>query len=69
MTVTVNGEATELADNTTIEQVLARHLGPGRAVSGVAVALNGEVVARTEWGGRRLRAHDRVEVLAARGGG
>ncbi len=69
MTVTVNGEATELAEDATVEHVLARHLGPGRAGSGVAVALNGEVVSRTEWSARRLRHHDRLEVLAARGGG
>lgn len=69
MTVTVNGETTELAEDATVEEVLAGHLGPGPAISGVAVALNGEVVPRTEWSGRRLRSHDRVEVLAARGGG
>ncbi|MDQ3766789.1 MAG: sulfur carrier protein ThiS [Actinomycetota bacterium] len=69
MTVTVNGETTELADDTTVEQVLAGHLGPGSTTSGVAVALNGEVVAPTEWSARRIEPHDRVEVLAARGGG
>jgi sulfur carrier protein len=69
VTVTVNGEATEMAEDSTVEHVLARHLGPERATSGVAVALNGEVVLRTEWSARRLRPHDRLEVLAARGGG
>ncbi len=69
MTVTVNGETTELAEGTTVEQVLAGHLGPGPAISGVAVALNGEVVARADWSARRLCPHDRLEVLAARGGG
>jgi len=69
VTVTVNGKTTELADDATVEQVLARHLGPSPPTSGLAVALNGEVVVRTEWSARRLRPHDRVEVLAARGGG
>lgn len=69
MTVTVNGETTELKEDITIEQVLTHHLEPGSAISGLAVALNGEVVSRTEWSARRLRPHDRIEVLAARGGG
>ncbi|MDQ3752645.1 MAG: sulfur carrier protein ThiS [Actinomycetota bacterium] len=69
MTVTVNGKTTKLADDATVAQVLARYLGPSPATSGVAVALNGEVVVRAEWGSRRLQPQDRVEVLAARGGG
>lgn len=69
MTVTVNGKTTELANDATVGQVLARHLGPSPATSGVAVALNGEVVVRAEWGSRRLQPHDCIEVLAARGGG
>lgn len=69
MTVIVNGEAAELDDDITVAQVLQMRLGPGRAASGVAVALNGEVVGRAEWSTRRLHPGDRVEVLAARGGG
>ncbi len=69
MTVIVNGETTELNDDATVEQILAAHLRRAPAPSGVAVAINGEVLARSEWSARRLQPHDRIEVLAARGGG
>jgi len=36
---------------------------------GVAVAINGEVVPRSEWPAARLRDGDRVEVLTAAQGG
>ena len=41
----------------------------GRGAAGLAVALNGEVVARSAWPHTVLSENDRVEVLAARGGG
>lgn len=69
MTVIVNGETTELEEGITVAQVLERRLGAGGAAAGVAVAINGEVVVRSEWAGRELRSGDRVELLAARGGG
>lgn len=69
MTVTVNGETADLEEGITVAQVMERRLGAGSAAGGVAVALNGEVVARSEWSDRELRPGDRVELLAARGGG
>ena len=52
----------------------AASAGPGdahgrRGAAGLAVALNGEVVARSAWPHTVLSENDRVEVLAARGGG
>ncbi len=52
----------------------ATSAGPGdahgrRGAAGLAVALNGEVVARSAWPHTVLSENDRVEVLAARGGG
>jgi sulfur carrier protein len=41
----------------------------GRGERGIAVALNGEVVARTKWNDVQLTEGDRVEVLGAIGGG
>ena len=69
MTVIVNGETAELEEGITVAQVLERRFGTGGAAAGVAVALNGEVVRRSEWSDRKLRSGDRVELLAARGGG
>lgn len=66
-TITVNGEPRPHAAGT-LESLL-RSLGydPGR--HGVAVAVNGEVVARSEWGTHTVRAGDRVEIVGAVQGG
>ena len=72
MTITVNGDRKEWPDGSTVADVLDDYLAAGRtggAVPGVAVAVNGEVVNRNEWDKRKLDDDDRVEVLAAIGGG
>jgi sulfur carrier protein len=66
MNVTINGEAREVPDGTTVGQAV-RQLTP--AASGVAVALNDEVVRRGEWESTALGENDRVEVLTAVQGG
>jgi sulfur carrier protein len=65
--VVVNGEPIEVASEATVSELLQR-LGRSDG-SGVAVAVNGEVVTRREWTSVRLAADDRVEVLGAVGGG
>jgi len=66
--VHVNGEPTELAEGATVSDVLERLdvNGPRR---GLAVAVDAEVVPRSEWDARPLGAGDRVEVLNAIQGG
>jgi sulfur carrier protein len=64
--VTLNGERRTVADDTTVDLVVAA-LERGRA--GVAVAVNGDVVPRSRWAATTLAADDRVEVLAAAQGG
>ena len=68
MTVVVNGSDRDVPGEMTLAD-LARALGrdPGRA--GTAIARNGEVVPRREWGRTRLRQGDAVEVVTAVGGG
>ncbi|MGW7478978.1 sulfur carrier protein ThiS [Nonomuraea muscovyensis] len=66
MKVTINGDAREVPDGTTVAQAV-RILTV--ATSGVAVALNDEVVTRGTWDSTRLRDSDRVEVLTAVQGG
>jgi sulfur carrier protein len=64
--VTVNGAAADLADDTTVAQLVeARRGGHDR----VAVALNGDVVPRSSWPATRLSAGDDLEVLAPTAGG
>jgi sulfur carrier protein len=66
MNVVVNGRAFELADGATAAvavQVLTS------APTGVAVAVNGEVVRRSAWDSTPLADGDQVEVLTAVQGG
>jgi sulfur carrier protein len=67
MTVFVNGEQRSLHDGATVADVVA---GMGRdGGRGLAVAVNGEVVARSQWPATQLTENDRIEVLEAIGGG
>ena len=68
MTVYVNGEPTQVADDATLAAVLER-LDVQRPRRGLAVAVDAEVVPRSEWGARALHDGDRVEVLTAIQGG
>ena len=66
MKVIVNGEAREVPEGTSVAELVAA-VTP--AESGVAAALNDEVVRRSEWGATTLREADRLEVLTAVQGG
>jgi sulfur carrier protein len=66
--VTLNGERRELPDGATLE-LAVEEAGAGDAGRGVAVAVDGEVVPRSEWSGVRLREGQQVEVLHAVQGG
>ncbi|MFG3339693.1 sulfur carrier protein ThiS [Glycomyces sp. NPDC048151] len=64
MNIEVNGEARE--DVATIADAVATVTAARR---GIAVALNGEVVPRSEWDHHPLADGDAVEVLTATQGG
>ena len=66
MRVTVNGQSTETPAATVAD--LVAELAEGRG-GGVAVALNGEVVPRSDWARAALRDEDSIEVLTAVAGG
>ncbi|MEU4801020.1 sulfur carrier protein ThiS [Actinosynnema sp. NPDC023587] len=66
MKVRVNGEERELADGATVATVLDLL---GAPASGVAVALDGEVVPRAAWPSTTVPAGSAVEVLTAVQGG
>ena len=68
MTIELNGERVELADGTSVAAAVER-LGAGGDRRGLAVAVDGEVVPRSEWEGTTLRDGQRVEVLGAIQGG
>jgi sulfur carrier protein len=66
MNVTINGTAYELPLGSTVTQAVQKLTGVG---SGVAVAVNDEVVSRGAWDSTALVESDRVEVLTAVQGG
>jgi sulfur carrier protein len=63
----VNGEPRERA-GATVSELLA-DLGVETSARGVAVAVDGEVIPRAEWGERRVNEGERVEALSAMQGG
>ena len=68
MSALVNGAPRKLPAGTTLAELIAE-LGHDPSGRGIAVALNGEVAPRASWGTTVVSDGDRVEVLAAIGGG
>ena len=66
--VLVNGSETELADGATVQAAVEALELPASG-RGVAVAVDAEVVPRTQWGARELQEGARVEILRAIQGG
>jgi sulfur carrier protein len=66
--VVVNGAERQLPNGLTVAALVEREGGaPG--AGGVAVAVDAEVVPRSEWERTELRGGERVEILAAIQGG
>ena len=68
MRILVNGEARELVDGATVKTAVEALELPASG-RGVAVAVDAEVVPRTQWGARELQEGARVEILRAIQGG
>ncbi|TWO81863.1 thiamine biosynthesis protein ThiS [Denitratisoma oestradiolicum] len=66
MTITLNGEARELATVATLSDLLASMNLVGKRV---AVERNGEIVPKSLHGETRLASGDVVEIVTAVGGG
>ena len=66
VTITLNGQSQTLTAPLTVHDLL-QHLG--MADRRVAVELNMEIVPRSRHGAVRLQNNDRIEVVAAIGGG
>ena len=66
MNVIVNGEGREVPAGQTLAELIAGHT---KAQSGVAVAVDGEVVPRTAWPRHILTEGARIEILTAVQGG
>ena len=68
MKVVLNGGEQELPDEATVDDAVAASGAPDSR-RGLAVAVDGEVAPRSEWGSTRLAEGQRVEVLQAVQGG
>ena len=66
MEIVINGERREVAEKVSLAGAVLLVTG---AVTGVAAALNGDVVRRAAWESTRLAADDQVEVVTAVQGG
>lgn len=68
MTIELNGESVELPDDASVASAVERAGGAERR-AGVAVAVDGEVVPRSQWDRTSLEDGQRVEVVGAIQGG
>lgn len=66
--VVLNGESLRLPEGATVADAVRTSGAPADG-RGVAVAVDGEVIARTAWGAQELSAGARIEVLQAVQGG
>jgi sulfur carrier protein len=64
--VKLNGEPRELPEGTTVAQAVAELTA---LRTGVAAAVNGDVIPRGSWAATLLRAGDQIEVVTAVQGG
>lgn len=66
MQITVNGKSREAADELKLDQ-LVREISDRS--TGIAVAVNSEVVPRGSWGATAVQPGDRIDVVTAVQGG
>lgn len=66
MQVKLNGECTFIEQNTSLGKLIDTLVTDRR---GVAVAVNGVVITRSEWDKRILKGDDAIEVLSIAAGG
>ena len=68
MNITVNGEIKEVSPGLTLHQLLlALEIDPSRP--GIAVAINQEVILRTQWGDTEIQPESEIEIIRAAQGG
>ena len=68
MNIKVNGEAKEVSPGLTLHQLLL-DLGMDPARPGIAVAINQEIILRTQWAETEIPPESAVEIIRAAQGG
>ncbi len=66
MEIVINGRAHQVPEKTSLDRAVALISG---SATGIAVAVNGDVVRRVSWPEVRLAPGDHIEVLTAVQGG
>jgi sulfur carrier protein len=66
MEIVINGTAHQVPDETSLDRAVALI---SESATGIAVAVNGDVVSRVSWPEVRLADGDQIEVLTAVQGG
>ena len=64
--IVLNGEPYQLSQEKTLAELIATLNLSGQAI---AVAVNRQIVARTEWASHYLQVQDKIDVVRAIGGG
>ena len=67
MTVFINKEEKEIADNTDITQMLYQN--GFEDTKGIAIAINNEVIPKSTWQNHLLHDQDNVTIITATAGG
>ncbi|MBX2859476.1 MAG: sulfur carrier protein ThiS [Cellvibrionaceae bacterium] len=65
MSITVNGEAVELKELTSLDQFMRQHAQDGPT----AVAVNGQFVPKSQYRETNIQAGDAIEIVAPMQGG
>ena len=68
MNLKINGNNQAIEDNTLLVELIEKLTGE-KDPAGVAVAINGSVVARSVWPAQALHEGDDIEILGAVSGG
>ena len=69
MTITVNGDPVELENNLSVAKLLEQLRIGSEHTRGIAVAVNEEIVRRTDWNTKCVVDSDTVEIVTAQQGG
>ena len=68
MNIKVNGETKSVSSGLTLQQLLL-HLEIDPSRPGIAIAINQEVVLRTEWEETEIQPDNEIEIIRAAQGG
>ncbi len=67
--IVVNGDESKVENGSTLADLLESVNIDVENTRGIAVAVNDEIIRRTDWNKRELNAGDSVELVTARQGG